>query len=566
MKGIPGSGKPWWGRRRRISILAVSFLVGMFAFGFLETADEFLLKIYRGIEVFGRVYKEVAINYVDDIDPDAFVHAGIDGMLKTLDPYTVYLDEKETDEIDLVTTGKYAGVGITIGLRDGIVTVISPIEGFSAAKQGIQSGDRILEIDGKSVKAMPLENVRLMVRGAPGTTVRMKIEREGEKKPLEFVLIREEIPVRNVSYAGFVGDGIGYIRLERFSRTAGDDLRIAIKDLKAKGSIKSLVLDLRDNPGGLLDIAVDVASKFLPESSLVVSTRGRRSDSERKYYSTEKPMLADASLAILVDRGSASASEIVAGAIQDLDRGVIVGTRTFGKGLVQTITRLSESSSIKITSGRYYTPSGRSIQEIDYSRRSKDGVVAVTPDSLRHEYRTVHNRRVFEGGGIVPDTLVPDEPAGRLLEELNRKAMLFKYANHYATQNKTLPDRFEVTDEILKVFEAFLKEREFSYEEQAELKLKELREAAEKGRFGKAVHECLDRITKAIESEKARAFERYDREVRAALKLEIIARITGEKAAIEASLKDDTQLDVAVALLKNKPAYGRLLAGKSKGE
>jgi len=566
MKGIPGRGKPWWGRRRRLSILAASLLVSLFAFGFLETADEFLLKIYRGIEVFGRVYKEVAINYVDDIDPDAFVHAGIDGMLKTLDPYTVYLDEKETDEIDLVTTGKYAGVGITIGLRDGIVTVINPIEGFSAAKQGIQSGDRILEIDGKSVKAMPLENVRLMVRGAPGTTVRMKIEREGEKMPLEFVLIREEIPVRNVSYAGFVGDGIGYIRLERFSRTAGDDLRIAIKDLKAKGSIKSLVLDLRDNPGGLLDIAVDVASKFLPESSLVVSTRGRRSDSERKYYSTEKPMLADASLAVLVDRGSASASEIVAGAIQDLDRGVIVGTRTFGKGLVQTITRLSESSSIKITSGRYYTPSGRSIQEIDYSRRSKDGVVAVTPDSLRHEYRTVHNRRVFEGGGIVPDSLVPDESAGRLLEELNRKAMLFKYSNHYATQNKTLPDRFEVTDEILKDFEAFLKEREFSYEEQAELKLKELREAAEKGRFGKAVHECLDRITKTIESEKARAFERYDREVRAALKLEIIARIMGEKAAIEASLKDDPQLDVSVALLKNKPAYGRLLAGKSKGE
>lgn len=566
MKGIPGRGKPWWGRRRRLSILAASLLVSLFAFGFLETADEFLLKIYRGIEVFGRVYKEVAINYVDDIDPDAFVHAGIDGMLKTLDPYTVYLDEKETDEIDLVTTGKYAGVGITIGLRDGIVTVINPIEGFSAAKQGIQSGDRILEIDGKSVKAMPLENVRLMVRGAPGTTVRMKIEREGEKMPLEFFLIREEIPVRNVSYAGFVGDGIGYIRLERFSRTAGDDLRIAIKDLKAKGSIKSLVLDLRDNPGGLLDIAVDVASKFLPESSLVVSTRGRRSDSERKYYSTEKPMLADASLAVLVDRGSASASEIVAGAIQDLDRGVIVGTRTFGKGLVQTITRLSESSSIKITSGRYYTPSGRSIQEIDYSRRSKDGVVAVTPDSLRHEYRTVHNRRVFEGGGIVPDSLVPDESAGRLLEELNRKAMLFKYSNHYATQNKTLPDRFEVTDEILKDFEAFLKEREFSYEEQAELKLKELREAAEKGRFGKAVHECLDRITKTIESEKARAFERYDREVRAALKLEIIARIMGEKAAIEASLKDDPQLDVSVALLKNKPAYGRLLAGKSKGE
>ncbi|MEK6756383.1 MAG: S41 family peptidase [Bacteroidota bacterium] len=554
----------WWRRHTMRAILGASVLAAVFALGFLGTNDDFLLKIYRGIEIFGKVYKEIAINYVDDIDPDAFVHAGIDGMLKTLDPYTVYLGEKESDEIDLVTTGKYAGVGITIGLRDGIITVINPIEGFSAAKQGVQSGDRILEIDGKSVTSMSLEEVRVMVRGASGTTVRMGIEREGEPKPLEFVLIREEIPVRNVSYAGFVADGIGYIRLERFSRTAGDDLRNAIKELNAKGTIKSLILDLRENPGGLLDIAVDVASKFVPESSLVVSTRGRRSDTERKYYSTEKPMLADAPLAVLVDRRSASASEIVAGAIQDLDRGIIVGTRTFGKGLVQTITRLSESSSLKITSGRYYTPSGRSIQEIDYSRRSKDGVVAIKPDSLRQEYRTAHNRRVFEGGGIVPDSLVPDELQSRLLEELNRKAMFFKFANHFATQNKSLPDRFEVTDEILKDFEAFLKEKEFHYDDEAELKLKDLREVAEKGRYGKSFYECIDRVAKTVDSEKARAFERYDKELRTSLQLEIIARMKGEKAAIETSLKDDPQLDVAVALLKSKPAYTKLLAGKSK--
>ena len=554
----------WWRRHTMRAILGASVLAAVFALGFLGTNDDFLLKIYRGIEIFGKVYKEIAINYVDDIDPDAFVHAGIDGMLKTLDPYTVYLGEKESDEIDLVTTGKYAGVGITIGVRDGIITVINPIEGFSAAKQGVQSGDRILEIDGKSVTSMSLEEVRVMVRGASGTTVRMGIEREGEPKPLEFVLIREEIPVRNVSYAGFVADGIGYIRLERFSRTAGDDLRNAIKELNAKGTIKSLILDLRENPGGLLDIAVDVASKFVPESSLVVSTRGRRSDTERKYYSTEKPMLADAPLAVLVDRRSASASEIVAGAIQDLDRGIIVGTRTFGKGLVQTITRLSESSSLKITSGRYYTPSGRSIQEIDYSRRSKDGVVAIKPDSLRQEYRTAHNRRVFEGGGIVPDSLVPDELQSRLLEELNRKAMFFKFANHFATQNKSLPDRFEVTDEILKDFEAFLKEKEFHYDDEAELKLKDLREVAEKGRYGKSFYECIDRVAKTVDSEKARAFERYDKELRTSLQLEIIARMKGEKAAIETSLKDDPQLDVAVALLKSKPAYTKLLAGKSK--
>lgn len=549
--------------------IAFILLGGVFAIGLLSAFQskgdgDLFLKIHRGIDVFGKVYREVATNYVDDIDPDRFMRAGIDGMLKTLDPYTVYLGEKESDEIDLVTSGKYGGIGVTIGLRDGIITVISPIEGFSAAKQGIQPGDRVVEVDGKSVKSMSLEDVRLLVRGSPGTTVRMKIERDGEPKPLEFVFIREEIPVRNVSYAGFVEDGIGVIRLDRFSRTAGDDVRNAIKELKAKGTLRGLILDIRDNPGGLLDVAVDVVSKFVPESSLVVSTRGRRSDSERKYYSFEKPMLSDVPLAVLVDRGSASASEIVAGAIQDLDRGVIVGTRTFGKGLIQTITRLSESASLKITSGRYYTPSGRSIQEIDYFHRTKDGVVTIKPDSLRQEYRTAHNRRVLEGGGIVPDSTVMDEQFSKLFEELNRKAMFFKYANQYAVQNKTLPDKFEVTDAILKDFEKFLKEKEFSYQEESEIKLRELRQLADKSRYGKSFYESLDKVSKIIDSEKERAFERYDKELRIALKIEIVSRIKGEKAGVEASFADDRQLRTAVSLLKNKPVYGVLLKGDSK--
>ncbi|MBM4162437.1 MAG: S41 family peptidase [Ignavibacteria bacterium] len=551
-------------RTKVLAILSVSVAAWVLASGFGRTGQDLLLKIKHGIEVFGKVYQEVALNYVDEIDPEAFIHAGIDGMLKTLDPYTVYLGERETDEIDLVTSGKYAGVGITVGLRDGVVTVINPIEGFSAAKQGIQSGDRILEIDGKSVKSMSLQDVRLMVRGARGTTVRMKIERDGEPKPLEFVLIREEIPVRNVTYAGFVEDGIGYIRLERFSRTAGDDLRNAVKELRSDGAIKSVILDLRGNPGGLLDVAVDVASKLLPESSLVVSTRGRRIDSERKYYSAEKPMLPNVPLAVLVDQQSASASEIVAGAIQDLDRGLIVGTRTFGKGLVQTITRLSESSSLKITSGRYYTPSGRCIQEIDYSRHSKDRIVTVKPESLRHEFRTSHNRRVLEGGGIMPDTVVLDQPVNPLMEELNRKAMFFKYANHYAAEKKAIPDRIEITNEILKDFEDFLRDKDFHYEEEAEMKLKELREAAEKGRYGKSFYECFEKIAKTIEAEKSRALERYSDEVRTALKLEIIARLKGEREAIKASLENDPQLEVAVGLLRDGTVYTKLLTRKTK--
>ncbi len=266
-----------------------------------------------------------------------------------------------------------------------------------------------------------------------------------------------------MTYTGFVENGVGYIRLERFSRTAGDDVRASIKELRDKGAVKSVILDLRGNPGGLLDIAVDVVSKFVPESTLVVSTKGRRLDSERKYYSMEKPLLPDVPMAVLVDRGSASASEIVAGSIQDLDRGVIVGTRSFGKGLVQTITRISENSSLKITSGRYYTPSGRSIQEIDYFHRTKDGVFTVKPDSMRKEFRTAHNRKVLDGGGIVPDSTVPDDSSSKLLEELARKAMLFKYANHLAAEKKMVPDDFVITDELMKDFEAFLKERDFQY-------------------------------------------------------------------------------------------------------
>ncbi len=549
---------------RHLKILAAGFLaVGVSGF-VLGSDNDLFLRIYKGIDIFGRVYKEIATNYVDEIDPDRFMRAGIDGMLKTLDPYTVYIGEKENGEIDLVTTGKYGGVGITIGMRDGIITVVNLIEGFSAAKQGIQVGDRILEVDGSGLTGVSFDEVRSLVRGAPGTELRMKIDRDGEASPLEFVLVREEIPVRNVTYSGFVQNGIGYVRLERFSRTAGDDLRNALKELKSKGTIKGLILDLRDNPGGLLDMAVDVTAKFLPESSLVVSTRGRRSDADRSYYTSEKPMYADGPLAVLVDRGSASASEIVAGAIQDLDRGVIVGTRTFGKGLVQTITRLSENTSLKITTGRYFTPSGRSIQEVDYFNRMKDGRVTVVPDSLRKEYRTAHNRSVFEGGGVKPDSTVVLEESNRLLVELNRKAMFFKFANRYAAKKKSIPESFEVTDALLNEFGVFLKERHFTYNEDAESKISELKETAKEGRYGKKFFETIGQLEAAVQAEKERAFERYKKELKTTLKLEIIGRIRGEKARIEASLEDDHQLDIAMALLKGKNVYDFLLTGKSK--
>ncbi|HEX9614916.1 MAG TPA: S41 family peptidase [Bacteroidota bacterium] len=554
------------GRKARLVWAAgVSAVLVLVFAGFLGGSDdELFLKIYRGIDIFGKVYKEVASNYVDEIDPDKFMRAGIDGMLKTLDPYTVYIDEREHDEIDLVTTGKYGGVGITVGVRDGAVTVVGLLEGFSAAKHGIQIGDRIVEIDGTSLDGKSFDTVRMLVRGAPGTEIKMKIERDGEPVRLEFVLLREEIPVQNVSYAGIVGNGIGYIHLERFSRTSGDDVRLAIKEISGKGTMRGLVLDLRDNPGGLLDMAVEVASKFLPESSLVVSTRGRRSDAERKYFTTGTPMLPEIPLAVLVDGGSASASEIVAGAIQDLDRGVIVGTRTFGKGLVQTISRLSESTSLKITTGRYFTPSGRSIQEIDYLHRDEDGGVRIMPDSLRREFRTLHNRSVFEAGGIMPDSVIRRPDYSPLAQALFDRAMFFKFAHRFARTRGTLPEGFKITPTILKDFKAFVNEQGFVFKESTTERLAELRTYAERANFGPGVFAEIDKLETLINQERERAFERHEDELRGILALEIIGRIKGEKARIAVSLEDDHQLDAALALLEKRKLYDTLLTGKTK--
>lgn len=560
LKQIPPRRRAGGGRARTVGTVLVLAVLA-FSLGFVSgNQDEMLLKIYRGIDVFGKVYKEVSLNYVDSIDPDAFIHAGIDGMLETLDPYTVFIGEHEGDEIDLVTNGKYGGIGVTISIRDGQIIIVGLMEGFSAARQGLQVGDRILDIDSTEITSENFQQVRSLVRGAPGTEIRMRIQREEEPEPLEFVLLREEITVKNVSYAGFVEDGVGYIRLDRFSRTAGDDLRNAIRSLKASGALKGVILDVRDNPGGLLDMAVDVVSKFVPEKSLVVSTRGRSPDSERKYYSSETPMLPDVPMAVLVNEGSASASEIVAGAMQDLDRGVIVGNRTFGKGLVQTITRLSETTSLKITTARYYTPSDRCIQILDYAHHNQDGSPVRVTDTLREEYRTSKNRIVYGGGGILPDSVVSEGSRSKLLETLNRKAMIFSFANRYAVREKTLPDDFVVTDALLKEFKQYLAEKNFVYEEEAESRIAELKQFASRDRYSKEFVDELAHLQTHIDEEKERAFERFEAEIREALNVEIRGRLLGESARVEATFAGDRQLQTALGILTNPQVYGAMLA------
>lgn len=547
-------------REHRLAAAGIVAAVLLFT-GFMMAPDsDLLLKISRSIDVFGRVYKEVATGYVDEIDPEKFMQAGVEGMLGTLDPYTVYIDRENGDEVDLLTTGKYGGIGVTIGTRDGAVQVIAVMDGYSAQRQGIVPGDRFLEVDGRKVGGMKPDELRNLTRGDPGSEVKVVVEREGEAKPLEFVLIREEIQVKNITYSGMVDRGIAYVRLERFSRRAGDELRQAIKELKLNGEVKGFILDLRGNPGGLLDAAVDVVSKFVPRGSHVVSTRGRRPESDKRYVSTEEPILASVPLIVLADRNSASASEIVAGSLQDMDRALIVGTRSFGKGLVQTIVPLNYGAQLKITTARYYIPSGRSIQEVDYMHRDRNGVFTVTPDSLRREFKTANGRKVYELGGISPDSLVQLTTDGPLVRELHRKALLFKFANRYVNEHRQ-DSITGVTPAIMGALKAFLEKEKFDFQEDSEKHVRELRQIADRSHYSREIMTDIEHLTKALQKEKERGFERYAKEIEEELAIELMARVRGERGRIEASFRTDPQLRAAIGLLQDRKEFTRRING-----
>jgi carboxyl-terminal processing protease len=542
-----------------------SFVIGICVFLIALRApageENIYLKINRGIDVFGKVYKEIATGYVDQVDPEKFMRAGIDGMLETLDPYTVYMDENEGDEIELITHGEYGGVGITIGIREGTIVIIAPMDGYSAQKQGIKAGDTILEIDGERITGALVnpDSVRGRVRGVPGTTVRVKVDREGVSDPLEFTLVREQIQVNNVTYSGYVRDGIGYIRLDRFSRRAGEEVKQAIKEFQLRGELRGLVLDLRDNPGGLLEAAVDVVSAFVPQGSVVVTTKGRKAGEEKTYRVETQPVAGTVPLTVLVNRGSASASEIVAGALQDLDRAVIVGTRSFGKGLVQTVVPLTYNSTLKLTTARYYTPSGRSIQEIDYVHKNKDGVFLTMPDSLKHNYKTAHGRIVRDFGGIMPDSIIEGHVKSSYYNELMQTATVFKYATRYVAKHAAVGTDFKVTDEIVNDFAAFLAEQKYVYHDETEKKLASMKEAMEREHYSPESFSMLTNFVDQIQKEKSTVFARNKHEVKEELDVELHARYFGEKGRTAAALQYDTQAQTAASLIEARAEYDRLL-------
>ncbi len=543
-------------RYLRRSALTASLLVLLVLVSTQSFADdERYIKINRSIELFGRVYQEIINNYVDEIDPEKFMRAGVNGMLNALDPYTVYIDERGRDEVDLLTTGRYGGVGLTIGMRNGAVTVTSITDGYAAQKRGLMIGDRIIIVDGVDIDDISLSDIRSMVRGEPGSEVEFLIERESHPDLLEFVLIRESIRVHNVAYADFIDDGIAYIKLDRFSRGAAGETRQSLRDLQNKSEVKGVILDLRNNSGGLLDAAVEVTSVFVPRGSLIVSTRGRTSDSVRRYVASQEPLLPDVPLVVLINENSASASEIVAGAIQDLDRGVLVGKRSFGKGLVQTVAHLRSNEQLKITTSRYYTPSGRSIQTADYLDEAPKGLFSVDADSLYSEYKTTAGRIVYEGKGVDPDTTVSNIERSRYVDQLNRSAMIFRFATRLVHSEEFTDRQPAVDNTLLNRFFDFLREKEFEYKDISEEKIDELRAVAEKENYSSQFFKDLAVLETYIREDKAHAFERHRDEIGREIKVELASRYNGDRGKIETELQSDVQFQTAVDLIKNKPLY-----------
>jgi len=558
-------------RSREISrYLLVVALLGIMALGAGATAPaneaERYMQIKENIGLFGTVYREISSKYVDDIDPEAFVRAGINGMLGSLDPYTTFLDNDQADDLHIMTAGQYGGVGIEIGVRgrDKVLTVISPIEGTPAQRVGIRPGDRIIDIDGQSTLGFTTDQAATLLRGQPGSKVDLLVERIGVPEPIPFTLERAMITVRDVSFSGILGEGVGYIKLARFSRNAGEEVRAALRDLEAQGMTR-LIFDLRRNPGGLLPSAVEVAQCFVPKSVEIVRTQGRDAESKRSYVSQVDPICDDVPMVVLVDEGSASASEIVAGALQDLDRAVIIGKTTFGKGLVQTLVEFREGQALKITTARYYTPSGRLIQKLDYFDQ-KDPVVVYLSEpqdttAQRERFLTKSGRVVYGGGGITPDLEVALPDLDQYETEIFREGFFYEFCAAYLSQHPNWREN-NVSDAILAEFRQFLSEKGFSYQGDLEEKMQDLLVVAEDDPNVPAeLQQELQAMQVKLAATRSDYFQQHSHFIHDELRREFAGLADGNRGRILAGLEDDAQMQTAMKLLGDEKELRTLLQG-----
>lgn len=516
-------------------------------------------EVVRSLEQLDQIYEHLEKYYVDDIQTGNLSKVAIDAMLKELDPYTVYYHESNIEDYQLMTTGQYGGIGSLIRKKGDYVYVSEPYEGNPAQTSGLIAGDKILAIEGKSMVNKDTEDVSNALKGPKGTTIKVDVERlNGEKKSI--LITRDEIKLPDVPYFGMLDNSIGYIKLNSFTRTASADVKAAFIDLKSKG-MKELVLDLRGNGGGLLIEAVRIVNMFVPRNQSVVTTQGRIEEENRDYKTTEEPMDLNIPLVVLVDEGSASASEIVSGSLQDLDRAVIVGTRTFGKGLVQRTYDLEYGSKVKLTIAKYYTPSGRCVQRLEYYDKLEGEKVAEIPDSLIKIFKTKNGRDVIDGRGIDPDITIEEKELSRLAITLLQNSFFFDYATefYYANPNIDSAKTFQLSEEQYAKFKAFVLKQEFDYSTATEEMLKKMREIAEEEGFYEDSETEYNALMQKVIPSKERDLEKFKTQIKQILENEIVSRYYYQRGRAENSFQDDDFIKKSKTILKDISAYNNML-------
>jgi len=548
---------------KKSKILIIALAVLFVTVSFYRSSDDKNFEMVKNLDIFYSLFRELNIFYVDDVSPAELVKRAIDSMLASLDPYTVFIPESQMEDLKLMTTGEYGGVGALIRQEGDYVVISEPYEGFPAQKNDLRAGDIILEIDGNSIKGRSTSDVSELLKGQPNTSLTILIKRPGEEINLSKTLIREEIKIDNVPYSGFVEEGIAYVNLSNFTDKAGNEVKKALLDLKAKGNIKGIILDLRSNPGGLLHEAVNVSNLFINKGEVIVSTKGKVKDWDKSYQAQNQPFDLETPIVVMVNSASASASEIVAGAVQDLDRGLVIGQRTFGKGLVQTTRDLSYKSKLKVTTAKYYTPSGRCIQVIDYSHRNPDGSAGKVPDSLINKFNTRNGREVFDGGGIIPDIVFEQDSYSNIAISLLSKNLIFNYATQFRLKNDTIPSAwdFKVDDKIYADFVDFLADKDYDYTTRSDELLKRLIATAKEEKYYDHAKEEFNILEKQLGHDKDQDLQTFKIEISQLLEEEIISRYYYQKGRLESFLKNDKEIKQAIEILNDKGKYKNFLIG-----
>lgn len=524
------------------------------------------MSVARGLNTFSSIVKELEMNYVDTINSETAFKDAIDAMLQTVDPYTVYYPKEDREDISQMTTGEYAGIGALLLYKDGGTYVSEPFENSPAYKGGLRAGDRLLKVDTVDVSKFTVDKVSKLLRGRPDTQVRIRVQRPYvQDSILNLTVTRAKIRNSSVPYAGVLPDSIGYIRITQFIEDTGKDVRAALDSFHAAPGLKGVIIDLRGNGGGLLEQAVDVASNFVPKGTEIVRTIGRDKDATKIYKTMRKPLYPDMPVAVLTDGGTASASEILAGAMQDLDRGVLVGTRSFGKGLVQTTRPLPYGGVLKVTVAKYYTPSGRLIQSLDYKHRNPDGSAARVPDSLTHAYKTLHGRTIRDGGGLQPDSTVNWKKVNRLVYNVVSDNWSWDFANKFKATHPTIPtaDKFVITDSVYNEFKAFIDPKKFKYDSAMEEATEALRKVAdEEGYINDETTAAFDSLKKLLTHNLDRDLDTHRKHIEEYLGGEIVSRYYFDRGRTQYGIRDDEGVDAARGILKDKALYKRILSGK----